>query len=310
MTNLTQLDQNNDSKEASITKEAAEDINAVIRSLQDIPVEKRRKMRLGLLMIKLFWWRARQLETAKASRTWGAFDRLLRNGLQAKAFHAGDHALLRAMFSQYWAHEADTVEWVWENRFKDEFLAYNVALIDALEPHLEEGKYQHLYEIGCGHGQVVAYLADRLNSLSSFVGMDISDLQIEKNKKMYRHPKINFQAGDAVSLIKNDAKPGSIFLTNGGIFEYFLQEEVETIFGHVSNKLAPAIFGVIEPVGTDHDLETEFDSLIHGRELSFSHNYPHLMKKAGFNVVYQSEHKGVETHGGLRWIRVLGIKDN
>ena len=292
----------------SIKKEGPKAPNAVIRSLSDIPAVKRKKMRLGMIMMKLFWWRARQLEKGKARRTWGAFDRILRNGLQAKAFHKGDHALHRAMFSQYWAHEADTVDWVWQNRFNDEFLAYNVHLVDALEAYLEEGKYEHLYEIGCGHGQVVEYLANRLKSLSSFVGIDISEIQIEKNKKQYTHPKLSFLAGDALSLIQQEAQSRSIFLTNGGIFEYFLQEEVETIFKHIANNLAPAIVGVIEPVGADHDLSNEFQSLIHGGELSFSHNYPYLMKQAGFRVVYQTEHKGVKTHGGLRWIRVLGIK--
>ena len=284
-----------------------EDIHAVIRSLADIPEKKRLKMRLGMLMMKLFWWRARQLEKGKAQETWGGFDRLLRNGLQARAFHRDDHALHRAMFSQYWAHEGDTDESVWEGRFLDEFLVFNVELVDVLESYLEAGSYQQLYELGCGHGQVADYLANRLQSLSSVVGIDISAIQIEKNRKKYNHPNVSFLAGDAVSLVKTEGKPGSVFLTNGGIFEYFLQDEVETIFQHIAQNLAPAIVGVIEPVGTDHDLENELTSLVFGRELSFSHNYPHLMKQAGFKVVYQTERRGVKKHGGIRWLRALGV---
>ena len=67
--------------------------------------------------------------------------------------------------------------------------------------------------------------------------------------------------------------------------------------------------GIIETIGSDHDLAKEHDSLVYGRELAFSHNYPHLMEKAGLNVVYHSERDGSITHGGGRWLRVLGISE-
>ncbi|MBX2821253.1 MAG: class I SAM-dependent methyltransferase, partial [Rhodothermaceae bacterium] len=206
-------------------------------------------------------------------------------------------------------HEADDEPELWQERFEEEFLAHNVALIDALEEHLYHEHYDRLYEIGCGHGQVVEYLAERMKTISEFIGMDISEVQIEKNRHYYNHPKISFQAGDAVSWVQEEAKPRSIFLTNGGVFEYFLQEELELMFSHIASKLAPAIVGIIETIGSDHDLAKEHDSLVYGRELAFSHNYPYLMEKAGLSVVYHSERVGTIEHGGGRWIRVLGIKE-
>ena len=264
-------------------------------------------MLLGSMMTQLFRARATKLETNSVRKSWGAFDRLLRNGLIAKAYWSGNHALQRAMFSQYWAQEADDQPDLWVDRFQEEFLAHNVALIDALEEYLKDRSYEQLYEIGCGHGQVVEFLSNRIDSIPKFIGMDISEVQIEKNRQAYSHPNISFEEGDAVSWIEKEAKAQSIFLTNGGVFEYFLQEELESMFSHMASKLAPAMVGIIETIGSDHDLEKEFDSLVYGRELSFSHNYPYLMKKAGLTVVYHTERKGTQTHGGGRWIRVLGI---
>ena len=196
--------------------------NAVIRSLSDIPAKKRRKLLLGSIMVKMFAGRSKRIETDAIKKSWGAFDRLLRNGLIAKAYWSGNHALQRTMFSQYWAHEADDEPELWQERFEEEFLAHNVALIDAIEEHLDHEHFDRLYEIGCGHGQVVEYLAKRMKTISEFIGMDISEVQIEKNRQYYNHPKISFQAGDAVSWVQEEAKPRSIFLTNGGVFEYFL----------------------------------------------------------------------------------------
>ena len=130
-------------------------INAVIRSLSDIPAKKRRKLLLGSIMVKLFSGRGRKLETNSAKKSWGAFDRMLRNGLLAQAFWAGDHAKQRALFAHYWEQEADDVAHVWQDRFEREFLGHNVTIIDALEETLTENSFDRLYEIGCGHGQVV-----------------------------------------------------------------------------------------------------------------------------------------------------------
>lgn len=84
-----------------------------------------------------------------------------------------------------------------------------------------------------------------------------------------------------------------------------MQKELEDIFQHIAQNLAPAIIGVIETLGVDHDLKNEKKSLLYGRELAFSHNYPHLLEKAGFSIVYHSERTGTPQHGGGRWIRVL-----
>lgn len=283
-------------------------INAVIRNLSDIPSKKMRKLLLGRLMTWIFPGRTKRLEANAVNKSWGAFDRMLRNGLLAKAYWSGNHAKQRELFSHYWAQEADGDEHVWRDRFEREFLGHNVAIIDVLEKEIEAKNFERLYEIGCGHGQVLEYLANRLLFIDEFIGIDISEEQIQKNKAQFAHSKMAFHAADAVEWIIENAKPNSIFLTNGGVFEYFLQSELETIFQHVAKSLSPAIIGVVETMGSDHNLDKETDSLIYGRELAFSHNYSHLLRSAGFKILHQSEQRGAKTHGGGRWIRVLACK--
>lgn len=256
-------------------------------------------------MAKIFSGRSQKLEAHAVKRSWGAFDRLLRNGLLAQAYWAGDHARQRDLFSHYWAQEADDAAQVWQDRFEQEFLAHNVIIIDALEEVIQGREFDRLYEIGCGHGQVLEYLVDRLSSVEAFIGIDISEEQIRKNQVQYAHPKMDFHAADATKWVVEHARPKSIFLTNGGVFEYFLESELESMFKYIAENLKPAVIGVVETLGSDHDLDTEKSTLIYGRELAFSHNYPHLLQEAGFEVVHQSEQIGAQTHGGGRWIRVL-----
>ncbi len=265
---------------------------------------------VGSLFVKLFPGRARKLETNSVKRYWGAFDRLLRNGLTAQAFYDDDRNRLRSLFAHYWAQEASNVEHVWQDRFEREFLKHNVVLIDALEEVIAGRSMERLYEIGCGHGHVLEYLAERIEGIDEFGGIDISEEQILINKLNYDNPQLFFAAADAVKWIPEYAKSGSIFLTNGGVFEYFLQEELELVFRHIAQNLRPAIVGIIETIGADHDLESEKETLIYGREMAFSHNYPHLLEQAGFKVVHHSEQAGSQTHGGGRWIRVLAVTEN
>ncbi|MEM8487005.1 MAG: hypothetical protein AAF564_15745 [Bacteroidota bacterium] len=89
------------------------------------------------------------------------------------------------------------------------------------------------------------------------------------------------------------------------MFEYFLQQELEVWFAHIANELSPVYVGLIETLGFDHDLDKAQNSLIYGREMAFSRNYPCLLKDAGFEIVHQSEQFGAKEHGRGRWIRVL-----
>ena len=65
-----------------------------------------------------------------------------------------------------------------------------------------------------------------------------------------------------------------------------MQDDLKQLFRHLAEQRKPAAVVMIETIGSDHDLETEKDSLIYGREMSFSHNYPHLLQHAGFEIIH------------------------
>ncbi|MEM8487006.1 MAG: hypothetical protein AAF564_15750 [Bacteroidota bacterium] len=66
---------------------------------------------------------------------------------------------------------------------------------------LKEGKptlaFNQLYEIGCGHWQVLGYLTALFPSKNSFVGIDVIAEQTKKNRQNYTNEKMQFVAADA-----------------------------------------------------------------------------------------------------------------
>lgn len=236
-------------------------------------------------------------------------DRVLRNGLLRRAYLERDHQLLRTFLAQYWGTYAATFHEAWNDRFERLFLQHDKVVIDELERLIaewgEETSLENLYEIGCGGGEVTRYLNERFPELKTIVGLDLGEEQIRKNRERFGESRPQFEAADAVAWIPENAQSNSIFVTNGGVLEYFLESEIDGMFQHIAKQLRPAAVVVIETIGSDHDLENETASLIYGREMAFSHNYPHLLRKNGFEIRHQSERVGEEVDGGGRWIRVL-----
>jgi SAM-dependent methyltransferase len=284
--------------------------NAVKRSLADFPKAKIAKLLSGNFLLPFFEERAAHVEAAPFGKPWNSLDRLLRSGLYSEAFRRKDHKRLRAFLSNYWGNEAKNFHEFTQDRFERMFLNHDVAVIEALEEQMKSSSYEQLYEIGCGGGQVIEYLCIRLTSLRQFTGIDLGEDQIVQNRKHYDHAKLAFETADATEWLPKHALANSIFLTNGGVLEYFLQDDLEVLFSHIGSHRKPAAVVVIETIGSDHDLETEQDSLIYGREMSFSHNYPHLLRQAGFEIVHQSDRPGYEIDGGGRWLRVLATANS
>ena len=285
--------------------------NAIRRSLSDFSLSKQLKLRLGKLLLPFFPSRVKHVEDGPFASD-GRLHRILRNGLYARALERGDFAGLRNFLSKYWGQEAKNFHDAWQDRFERMFLKHDVIVIDELEKAmaaLPDGRaFDHLYEIGCGGGQVLSYLAERLTGIDKFSGIDIGKEQIEANRGSYNDPKISFYAADAVDWMPANAKPRSVILTNGGVFEYFLREELQNLFDHIAQQLTPAAIAVVETIGSDHDLDAHPETFVYGRELSFSHNYPHLLREAGFEIIHQSERTGYEEDGGGRWLRILALK--
>ncbi|MDB3939901.1 methyltransferase domain-containing protein [bacterium] len=288
--------------------------SAARRGLSDFPLSKKAKLHLGTFFGFVFPRKRKAIAAAPFAEDHKMLNRAIRNGLYAEAFKKGDHATLRNFLSHYWSKEAEHFRSDWNKRFQRMFLQHDVSVIDELEEMLAgtpQGRnIDHLYEVGYGGGQVLEYLHDRFPQFKRLTGIDLGEEQVEKNKKAYDLERLSVVTADACDWIPENARPGCVILTNGGVFEYFLQSELEALFSEAAKPLAPVALCLVETVATDHDLDTERGSLIHGREMAFSHNYTHILKSTGFDIVSSSERPGDPIDGGGRWIRVLAVTGN
>jgi SAM-dependent methyltransferase len=151
--------------------------------------------------------------------------------------------------------------------------------------------YRTLCEIGCGSGLVLEDLAKRLTQLDAFIGLDLSPDQTQRNRERAVDHRIRFEAGDATVWIPEHASSGTVFLTVAGVLEYLPRHKLSLLFETIGRTLAPSVIAVIEPIPADYDLEKEIDSRPYGPEHSLGHNYPHLLRAAGFDIRFQQVQK-------------------
>jgi len=256
------------------------------------------KSSLGEALALLLPSRAAQL-TERPTRKAGSFlDRLLIQGLIRSKSRQGDHAFLARLHRAEW--EQDLCEDFCVNttyRFQNWFLEKHVVAIDALEeewnatdPDVSKARptFDHFVEVGCGSGQVTRYMANRFPQLSTYTGIDICPQQIERNNAETENEQISFVAGDGLKWIRDNLQQNTLFMTNGGVLEYFAPAELDQLFGDLKAS-SPSMVVTIEPIAADHDLVEQTESRPFGEERSFSHNYPEALRRNGFEIVFQDE---------------------
>lgn len=174
-------------------------------------------------------------------------------------------------------------------RFEKVFLRMHAPMVDELKKAMASGQFHTLCEIGCGAGQVLAHLKDELPDLTRLVGIDLNAAQIQANQQCYHdEPRLQFIAGDALEWIPSHISPGWIFLTYGGVLEYFPQEKLTQLLGTVMAH-APACLALVEPVAEHQDLTAAGPSPAFGMELSYSHPYAALVTAAGLRILWQQD---------------------
>ncbi len=144
-------------------------------------------------------------------------------------------------------------------------------------------------EIGTGNGKVLEYLSSEFPKIEKFIGIDLSQAQIEINKKQYqKNSKLEFVASDAYEWVKENGQSNTVFVTNGGVLEYFTEERLQLFLKEIY-KLGKIYFVAIEPNSIEHNFEANPNTETYGNERSFSHNYPKLFKNAGFGLWHFSQ---------------------
>ena len=280
-------------------------------SISHFPPAKQARFHVGLNLLKFLPSKAAQVEADPFRDDLSPLEKLIRNGLYARAFLNRDFATLREYLTHYWTNEAAEFHNAWQNRFERMFIPHDSIALASLTDFLAarpELQFSQVVEIGCGGGQLLNHLSERFPKVEKLVGIDLGEEQIEENKKTYAHnQRIQFITANAVEWIPQNTGPNTLFVTNGGVFEYFLKSELMSLFQHISTHCQSSSIMIIETIGSDHDLVNDLQTEVYGRELSFSHNYPNILKDHGFQIIHQSERKGFDIDGGGRWIRVVGI---
>jgi SAM-dependent methyltransferase len=245
----------------------------------------------------------RRLEAGEAPRNRN--ERLLLAGLVARHRARGSLERLAAQHTRFWeGPSAVHFHAATEARCEEDLRGPHALVFDLLVEAFADNRLHSLCEIGCGSGRVLAEAAARLAALTSLVGLDLSAAQSAANQSRHADPRLSFVAADAQEWIPIHTAPGWGFLSYGGVLEYFTQDALTRLFDAIAS-CAPAGVVLVEPLGDDFELASDTRSRPYGQELSFSHNYPHLLERAGLRITRRHEYRV----RGLRWIALAARAD-
>jgi len=239
----------------------------------------------------------------------GLLDRIVKAGLYHRAVAQNDLDHLAWYHRQYWQSEAaqhyfgdDSTADVRPLLIEEFGLGDQIANFVQSQPDV----VQHIVELGCGNGRTLHRLLQLFPHAREYIGLDINSQQNDRNAKRYADTSLQFITAHANDWLPDGAQPNSLFMTSGGVLEYFSESAVATLLQDIATRHAPSVVAIIEPVDEHHDLESQPDSFVYGPERSFSHNYPRLFHDAAFDVLYRSEDRA----SGHRWIALLATTSN
>lgn len=231
--------------------------------------------------------------------------RLKRWIVEARTQHAlrqGDpEAASRALIDGWHSETANQFYYKYPHRFERWFLGPHHVIVDEIEALVAEAPLARLVEIGCGDGRVLQHCAARMATIPDCIGLDINPAIIARNRQAYAgEARLSFVEADAEGWIAENAGPGTLLLTYGGVMEYFDRRSLGRIFRNLARQPGSAI-ALVEPVDPEHDLASDPGSHSFGFEHSFSHNHAAILAEAGFATRFSS----VQMLDGIRWALFL-----
>lgn len=282
------------------------------RRIADLPLNRRAKAFAGRFLGYLNPALSEAVHREPFDPNWGPAGKLVRNAHLARAVKNRDHRTLRHFFTHYWS-SATAVEFFegFADRFETLFLRHHAGIASEIAAALPlPGGRARLVEVGSGDGRVLEWLSREISEVSEFHGVDLNAREIEKCQT--RHvgsERLFFHWGDVLKWLKDKPAPGTVLVTNGGVFEYLLEEELRELFGELSRLCSPCLVAITETVAVDHDLASETASLPYGYEFAFSHNYPALLRESGFEIRWERDRvtlPGEENHPA-RWFQMVAV---
>ena len=249
----------------------------------------------GNLLIFLQPKKARQLSesglTLVLNDNMSIMERLMREAIFKKHEKTQDYNTIAELHQNYWTNKGTDYFSSSEDLFERDFMPNSSFIFDLLKNELsnQSEEFSTLVEIGTGSGKVLKHLSIEFPTIKRFVGVDLSPDQVEMNNKKFSNDKrLEFVASDGLDWVKKHGQGNTIFVTYGGVFEYFTEPLLQEFLKEINN-LGKILFVSVEPTSPNHNFESNPNSQVHGFEWSFSHNYPKLFKEAGFSIWHFSQ---------------------
>lgn len=233
--------------------------------------------------------RTRELFGSPVSQPSGIQDKLIMAYLKRRAFRKNQADFFERLHVDFWQGDGGAVfSKNCDHRFEDLFLAKQELDFDQLRKICSQQKPKHIVEFGCSSGLLLQYMTTELSGVQSSAGIEINTEQVRQNQASSDFDsRINFYNADGCDWLFKQGRADSLFVSNGGVLEYFSRERLDGMLSHIATNLRPAIFFAVEPVAYDHDWTKTTGSIPFGEELSFSHNYTDLFESNGFRLVHQ-----------------------
>ncbi len=260
-----------------------------IQETQRINLAKACKALMGRAFSVTSPRRTRELLACPVSKPTGFRDKAIMAHLKRKAVRENRDDFFERLHQNFWSGQGGT-EFAenCDHRFNDLFMTQQAADFNRLLEIWRENPRQQIVEFGCNSGLLLNYLTTNLERVQSSIGIEINADQVRRNQLSNQFdPRVKFLHADGGRWLMECGQANTLFVSNGGVLEYFRRERLDEMLAHISSQLKPATFFSVEPVAADHDWQKSIHSVPFGDELSFSHNYTHLFESNGFRIEHQ-----------------------
>ena len=233
--------------------------------------------------------RTRELFALPISQPSGFRDKTIMAFLKCRAMKRKEDSFFERLHQEFWIGQGGAdFSGNCDHRFEDLFIAKQSEDFLKLQEVWRERSHPKIVELGCSSGLLLDYLTRNLSGTRSSIGVELNASQVRRNQQSnHFDPRVEFLQADGGKWLLKHGQRNSLFVTNGGVLEYFTHERLDMMLSHIATNLKPATFFSVEPVAVDHDWRFSKQSIPFGNELSFSHNYLDLFQTNGFQIVHQ-----------------------
>lgn len=181
----------------------------------------------------------------------------------------------------------------WGTRWHNDRLKDNQDCIDfsdCIYENVKNQKFDLMIEIGCGAGNLMQPISQKMINSKKFIGIDINKKQIKVNIERYQHnDNIEFVCTDIQDYISN-TNFDNVLIVSQNTLDYFEVKHLESLFFQLYNHSD----NVTIAVSTHKEYLSISEKGVEVKEHNFTvykHNYDLLLKEAGYKTSYANIYK-------------------